>query len=94
MKKTILILLALLVTLPVALARAEAPVTLLISGDNDHSAIDISLSADGRDYVIVSSSPLEVGGEICTHPEEIPTQLVCKATAIAGFEVNAGGGSD
>jgi Ca2+-binding RTX toxin-like protein len=95
MKKATLILLAVLATLPVAFARADsAPVTLLISGGNENSAISVSLSPDGREYVILSSAPLEVGGNLCTHPEEIPNELFCKAPSIAGFEVNAAGGSD
>jgi Ca2+-binding RTX toxin-like protein len=94
MKKAILILAVLLTALPAAFARADAAVTLLISGDAENSGLSISLSPDGRDYVILSSVALEVGGNLCTHPEEIPNELLCKATAIAGFEVNAGGGSD
>lgn len=95
MKKATLIVLAVLAVLPVAFARADgAPVTLLISGGNENSNISVSLSADGREYVILSSAPLEVGGNLCTHPEEVPNELFCKAPSIAGFEVNAGGGSD
>ena len=94
MKKTTLIVLALLAAFPMAFARADAPVTLLISGGNENSGITVSLSPDGREYVILSTAPLEVGGNLCTHPEEIPNELFCKAPAIAGFEVIAGGGAD
>jgi Ca2+-binding RTX toxin-like protein len=96
MKKTILIVLALLAALPADLARAEpGPVTLLISGGPGNSGLNISLTPDGRQYTILSTEPLEVGGNICEHPqEEIPNELLCTATAIAGFEVNAGAGSD
>ncbi len=98
MKKTILIALTLFATLqPVAtLARAEiGPVTLLISGGPADSTLRISLTPGGREYLIVSTEPLEVGGSICEHPsDEVPNELLCKATAIAGFEVNAGAGSD
>jgi len=95
MKKAILIfVVVLLATLPAAFARAESPVTLLISGGPEHSSLTISLSPDGRDYVIFSADPLEVGGNLCAHPEEVPNELLCRATAIAGFEVNAGGGTD
>jgi Ca2+-binding RTX toxin-like protein len=94
MKKTLLIVLVVLAALPAAFARADAPVTLLISGGNENSTITVSLSPDGREYVILSSAPLEVGGNLCTHPEEVPNELFCKAPSIAGFEVNAGGGSD
>lgn len=95
MKKAILIALSVLAVLPAAFADAEAgPVNLLISGNQDNNAFNVSLSADGREYVIVSTVELEVGGNLCSHPEEIPTELTCKATAIAGFEVNAGDGTD
>jgi Ca2+-binding RTX toxin-like protein len=95
MKKAILIALVVLAAVPATLVRAEgAPVTLLISGDNGNSGLSVSLTPDGREYMIVSNAPLEVGGNICTHPREIPNELLCKAPAIAGFEVNAGGGSD
>jgi len=97
MKKAILISCALLAVLgSAAFARAEAgPVTLLISGGPGNSGLDISLTPDGRSYLIVSTDPLEVGGDICEHPsEEVPNELLCRATAIAGFEINAGGGSD
>jgi Ca2+-binding RTX toxin-like protein len=97
MKKTILIALALLVVVPATLARAAepGPVTLLISGGSGNSGLHVSLTPDGREYLIVSTDPLEVGGNLCTHPsEDVPNELLCKAPAIAGFEVNAGGGSD
>jgi Ca2+-binding RTX toxin-like protein len=94
MKKAILILTLLLAILPAAFARADGAVTLLISGGPENSGLNISLSPDGREYLILSTEPLEVGGNLCTHPEEIPTELFCKATTIAGFEVNAAGGSD
>lgn len=98
MKKTILIVLTLLVALSAAagLARAEpGAVTLLISGGPGNSGLNISLTPDGREYLILSTDPLEVGGNICEHPSgDVPNELLCKATAIAGFEVNAGAGSD
>jgi Ca2+-binding RTX toxin-like protein len=95
MKKLILIALVLLAAAPATFARADSgPVNLLISGGKERNAFHISLSADGRSYVILSTIALEVGGDLCSHPEEIPTELSCKATAIAGFEVNAGGGAD
>ncbi|HEX8050889.1 MAG TPA: hypothetical protein VF504_05430 [Solirubrobacterales bacterium] len=95
MKKSILIALALLAVLPAPAAHAEnGPLTLLLSGGREDNTISIALSVDGRDYVITSVAMLEAGGDICSHPEERMTELVCKAPAIAGFEVNAGGGRD
>jgi Ca2+-binding RTX toxin-like protein len=95
MKKAILIALVVLAAVPIGFARAETgPVTLLISGDAENSGLTISLSPDGREYLILSTVELEVGGNLCTHPGETPTELFCTASAIAGFEVNAAGGSD
>lgn len=95
MKKPILIALTLLATVVAPLAHAEGgPVNLLITGGQEDNSIRVSLSPDGRDYVIFSTEPLEAGGNLCTHPEERPTELLCQAGAIAGFEVNVGGGAD
>lgn len=95
MKKLILIALTLSAIGAVPLAHAEGgPVNLLISGGQESNSIHVSLSPDGRDYAIVSSAPLEAGGNLCDHPEERPTELLCEAGAIAGFEVNVGGGAD
>jgi Ca2+-binding RTX toxin-like protein len=73
---------------------AEAPLTVLLTGGVENSRIFISLSEDGRSYVIDSIVPLDVGGDVCWHPEAKETELMCEATAIGGFEVNAGGGDD
>jgi Ca2+-binding RTX toxin-like protein len=95
MKKGILIILMLLAAQPATLARAESePLTLLLTGGRENNAIHISLSMDGRDYVINSIAPLEAGGDLCSHPSGDEMELVCEAPAIAGFEVNAGGGND
>jgi Ca2+-binding RTX toxin-like protein len=95
MKKLTLIVLTLLATLLAPSAYAESgPLTLLVNGSNENNAFSITLTPDGRGYLIVSTVELEAGGDICSHPEEVPNQLSCKATAIAGFEVNAGGGND
>jgi hemolysin type calcium-binding protein len=95
MKKTILIALMLFAALPVPLAHAETePVALLLEGDNADNSIRISLTPDGRYYAIESKAPLEVGGDVCVHPESKPNDLLCEAPRITGFEVNAGGGAD
>ncbi len=95
MKKSILIASMLLAALSAAPAHAEnGPLTLLINGNGANNAFDVSLSPDGREYVVVSTLTLEVGGDVCTHPEKTPTEIECKAPAIAGFEVNTFGGSD
>jgi RTX calcium-binding nonapeptide repeat (4 copies) len=95
MKKGISIVLMLLAAQFATVARAEGgPITLLLSGGPENNAIHISLSADGREYVIDSIAPLEVGGDLCSHATDDPTELFCRAPAIAGFEVNVDGGAD
>jgi hypothetical protein len=70
------------------------PVNVLLAGGEEDNSIKITVSPDGRTYVIDSVVPLEVGGEICWHPEGQETELLCEAAAIGGFEVNAGAGDD
>lgn len=95
MKKMILIAVALLAAQgAVAAPAAEKSLTLLLAGGPEENRIEITLSPDGRSYVIDSVVPLEVGGEVCVNPPGMPTELICQATAIGGFEVNAGAGSD
>jgi Ca2+-binding RTX toxin-like protein len=95
MKKAILIALTLLAAQPVTVAHAETgPINLLLTGGSENNSIRISLSADGRDYVIDSVVTLEAGGDVCRHPDGNSRELLCEAPAIAGFEVNAGGGGD
>jgi hypothetical protein len=95
MKKLILIASLLCVGVFALPAHAEsAPVTLLLTGSPGGDSIRVSLSPDGREYLIFSAAPLEAGGDLCAHPEGRPDELTCKAAAISGFEVNAGGGAD
>ncbi len=95
MKKLMLISFALVALLAPGLARAETKMyTVLLAGGEASNTIRIWLSADGREYVIDSVVPLEVGGDVCEHAGENPNELVCGAPAIAGFEVNADGGDD
>jgi Ca2+-binding RTX toxin-like protein len=76
-------------------ARAgEQPVNVLLSGDAEANSFGISLSADGTSYLITSSAPLEVGGDVCAHPEANPYLLSCAAPRIGSFEVNGGAGDD
>jgi len=95
MKKLLLISFALLALLAPAAAHASPKTyTVLLAGGDEANAIKIWLSRDGREYVIDSLVQLEVGGDVCSHPEEKSNELVCDAPSIAGFEVNAGGGDD
>jgi Ca2+-binding RTX toxin-like protein len=66
--------------------------TVVLAGSGTQNTIEISLSTDGSEYVIISAVPLEVGGTVCENVNS--TTLVCKAPMVAGFEVNAGGGND
>lgn len=95
MKKLILIASMLLMGAFAMPAHAEpGPLTLLLTGSSGSDSFRVSLSPDGREYLIVSAAPLEVGGDICSHPEGRPDELACKAPAVSGFEVNALAGSD
>ena len=77
-----------------ATERPEKSVNVVLAGDNLDNSISIGVSPDGRQYTIESSAPLEVGGEICWHPEANEDHLLCEAAPIAGFEVNGNGGGD
>ena len=96
MKKSILIAMTLVLGVFATPARAETgPVTLRINGNHDDNAFHISLSPDGRLYEVTTATvALEVGGDTCSHPRQDPTEIVCKAPEIAGFEVNGLGGAD
>jgi len=97
MKKAIPITFAILAALApaAALGGAQSPTfTVLLAGGDEANTIRIWLSPDGRQYVIDSALPLEVGGTVCAHPEGNQNELVCDAPSIAGFEVNAGAGGD
>jgi Ca2+-binding RTX toxin-like protein len=99
MKKTTLTLLAILAaqiaTAAFAWASAEpSSYTVVLAGSGTQNRIEIALSDDGRNYVITSAVPLEVGGTVCENAPESSTVLVCKAPMVAGFQVNAGSGHD
>ncbi len=67
---------------------------LVLAGSSAPNEIHISLSADGSTYVIDSSSPLEVGDDVCANPPENPYELICEAAAIDGFWFNGGASDD
>jgi hypothetical protein len=95
MKRAILTAMVVLVAWAATSAHAAEPkLTVLLAGGVEESAIAIALSPDGRSYVIDSLAPLEVGSDVCWHPEAMETELICAASSIGGFEVNAGGGND
>jgi Ca2+-binding RTX toxin-like protein len=98
MKRSILITMALLLSLaPVtAVARGGGGVTynVLLAGGEESNVIRISLSSDGRSYVIDSIVPLEVGGTVCENPPDNGSELICQAVHVSAFEVNAAGGND
>lgn len=68
--------------------------SLVLAGSAGPNEIHISLSADGRTYVIVSATALEAGGDVCANPPENPDELDCEAAAISGFWFNGVGGDD
>ncbi|HEX3737068.1 MAG TPA: hypothetical protein VHV53_05955 [Solirubrobacterales bacterium] len=72
----------------------EHSVNLVLAGSPGNDRISIALSADGRSYEVESATPLEVGGNVCIHPDKRPEALLCEASLIAGFEINTGAGDD
>lgn len=95
MKRAILISLAIWAAQAPSLTAAQSPTyNVLLAGGSEANMIHIWLSEDGRNYVIDSIVPLEVGGSVCDNPPGNPNELVCPAPPIVGFEVNAGGGDD
>lgn len=94
MKKAILISFAVLAALSAPAQATPRSFNVLVAGGTEESMIYIWLSPDESSYVIDSVVPLEVGGEVCVNPEDLPTELVCKAPLIGSFEVNSGGGDD
>jgi hypothetical protein len=82
------------VTARTSAAATDKGMTLVLAGSAGPNEIHISLSADGRSYLIASSDPLEVGGTICAHPEGNPEELSCETGAISSFQFNGGASND
>ncbi|HZO07253.1 MAG TPA: hypothetical protein VFB52_12770 [Solirubrobacterales bacterium] len=96
MKRALLITIAALVACSATVAHgAERSFNVLLTGGDEVNSISVKLSTDGRSYLIDSAfGPLEAPSGICEHREGSENSLICEATAIASFEVNAGGGND
>jgi Ca2+-binding RTX toxin-like protein len=96
MKRAILTAITVLAAWAASPAHATEPsLTVLLAGGPEVNMISIKLDSDGRSYIIDSlGQPLEVGSSVCSHPPGNESELLCEAAAIAGFEVNAGGGND
>lgn len=95
MKKAVLITIAILAAQAPALAHAKSvSFNVLLAGGEEPNQIAISVGPDGRSYTIDSIVPLEVGGSVCSHAHGNPNELVCRASAVKSFEVNADGGDD
>jgi Ca2+-binding RTX toxin-like protein len=76
-------------------AQAEGGALVLLLGGSGNDEFQIGLSPDGRTYTIQSmNAPLEVGGNICWHPDGKSGELLCEATAVSGFEIDCGEGDD
>lgn len=82
------------VTAQVSASTAARHFNLVLAGSSGPNEIHISLSADGRTYVIDSASALEAGGDVCANPPENPNELTCEAAVIDGFWFNGGAGDD
>lgn len=95
MKKAALISISILLALAPTLAHAKtATYNVLLAGGAEASMIQIWLTPDGRSYVIDSIVQLEVGGSVCENPPDKTNELVCQASLVGSFEVNAGSGDD
>jgi hypothetical protein len=101
MKKAILIMSALALSLAPASGATAAPVeeppqtyTVVLAGGPEANEIHIWLAPDGRTYVIDSIVPLEVGGTVCENPPGVKTELFCQAVQVGAFLVNAEAGDD
>jgi len=94
MKKAILILLAILAAQTASIAHAETTYTVVLAGGATQNSIRIWPTPDGHSYVIDSAAPLEVGGTVCENAAGAPNELTCKASLVAGFEINGGEGDD
>ncbi len=98
MKKLLSILVAVLAVQSAAVASAAEPeerFNILLTGGPSQDVIGVKVSIDGRSYIIDSlNGPLEAPLGICQHREEKENALLCEATKIASFEVNAGAGHD
>jgi Ca2+-binding RTX toxin-like protein len=94
MKRSILIAFAILVALPASVQAKPQTFNVLLAGGSGENMIRIWLTPDGRQYAIASIVPLEVGGSICANPEGAPNELLCEASSVGSFEVNAGDGDD
>jgi Ca2+-binding RTX toxin-like protein len=68
---------------------------LKISGGSEDDVFRVTVSSDGRTYDIESNVSLEADSSICWSSEAPGKfELHCWATAIAGFEISGGAGSD
>lgn len=85
---------AITVSATVSSAAHARAYTLLLAGGPGPTEINISLSADGRTYVIGANGPLEVGIQACANPPGNQDELICQAPAVDAFEVNGGNGGD
>jgi len=75
-------------------AATDGSLNIVLDGTSGNDRITVALSSDGRFYEIESATPLEVGGNVCAHPEGKSEELLCEAAPIAGFEINTGAGND
>ncbi len=67
---------------------------LVFAGEAGPNEITISLSRDRSSYQISSNGPLATGLSICQNPDGLPDYLICQASAVSSFEVNAWSGDD
>src|SRR5262245_4832201 len=95
MKKVLLIaIIVLAASFAASAPAAESKLNVLLTGGPEDNVFTVRVSPDGTGYLIDSVAPLEAPAGVCVHREEKDTALICEATKIASFEVNAGSGDD
>jgi Ca2+-binding RTX toxin-like protein len=96
MKKAFPIALALLALVLPAGSAGSGTLTynVLLAGGGESNSMRIWMTPDGRNYVVDSAVPLEVGGDVCANPPDNHNELVCETVKVSAFEVNADGGDD
>ncbi len=93
MNKTLIAIAALAMLVPAGADAGSPSVDVLLAGGPEANVISITLTPNGREYVIDSNDSLEVGA-VCANPAGNRDELTCPASKVSGFEVNAGGGND
>lgn len=97
MKRVLLIAMLVICAFGVTGARAVEPVsgvTMILLGSPGSDRFEVTVTPDGTLYEIKSLAALEIGGDVCKHPQGDPLRLQCSAPMITGFEIRTEEGDD